>query len=168
MSFAICFFASQELLNTGIFTIGYAITTLFQLVNWASVNYYGRASNIVAAVSCFFFSFTLCFLVIQIIISFFPFSFFCRFSVYSIRSHTQHQRTSCTWSTNLAQHNKCTTRTSLFNSIKNVKENNRNSLDGFFLFCFFSSFYTFTRNKKKIQKYKKEQQLLLTSKNIWM
>lgn len=41
----------QELLNTGIFTIGYGITTLFQLINWASVNYYGRTSNIIAAVS---------------------------------------------------------------------------------------------------------------------
>ncbi|XP_055296589.1 CKLF-like MARVEL transmembrane domain-containing protein 4 [Sitodiplosis mosellana] len=39
-----------ELINTGIFTIGYAITTLFQLINWVSVNYYGRASNITAAV----------------------------------------------------------------------------------------------------------------------
>lgn len=41
----------QELLNTGIFTIGYGITTLFQLINWASVNSYGRTSNIIAAVS---------------------------------------------------------------------------------------------------------------------
>lgn len=47
---SICYI-SQELLNTGIFTIGYGITTLFQLINWASVNYQGRASNIVAAVS---------------------------------------------------------------------------------------------------------------------
>lgn len=48
----------QELINTGIFTIGYAITTLFQLVNSIDAHFHSKASNITAGVSLFSYFFT--------------------------------------------------------------------------------------------------------------
>lgn len=113
----VLFSSAQELLNTGIFTIAYAITTLFQLINWASVNYYGRASNITAAVSNtqthiifhFIRALNRVFMPLTQTISYvsvhfyFFFRFFSRFLDYSTLSHTLHQHTFCFWNIKLEQ-----------------------------------------------------------------
>lgn len=39
-----------ELINTGVFTILYVIAFLLQIVNWAGISGYGKASNITAGV----------------------------------------------------------------------------------------------------------------------